>query len=114
MFYPCLSPFVLAWPPPLPPIILCHFSTCTRRLLLLGPERGSGESSPAGAGPTGWRYLSVRGSICLWDFLDLDIIGLIVIFVFKERFPLKFSFEQKSLKDDQDLLEKYLQQLNKF
>ena len=64
---------------------------------------------PAGAGPTGWRRLSVCGSICLWDSLDLDIIGLIVMFVFKERFPLKFSFEQKSLKEDQGLLEVYLQ-----
>ena len=30
---------------------------------VLGPERGSGDSSSAGAGPTGWCSLSVRGSI---------------------------------------------------
>ena len=59
-------------------------------------------------------YQSVVLFIFQWDSCDLDIIGLIVIFVFKERFNLKFSFEQKSLKDDQDLLETYLQKLSKF
>ena len=91
IFYHCLSLIVPAWAPPSPPKLLCHFSICTRLLLLLGPERDSGDSSPAGAGPAGWRSLSVRGSIFPWDSRDLDIFELIVVIVIG-KISLKVSF----------------------
>ena len=58
----------------------------------------SGVSYPAGV-------LSSSEILLTWTLVD--------IFIFKEKFPLKFAFEHKSLKEDQALLENSLTNFDK-
>ena len=43
----------------------------------------------------------LSGVLASCEILDLDICRLVDIFVFKEKFPLKVTFEHRSLKEDQ-------------